>query len=101
MTKYILYVILGVALFFGAAWGLGLFEGTRPVTPSATDQVQPAVKPEKLGPDLYAAEKFKPIELPKRMHAEPIVLYGVMNAFETQEVSSEVQGKVLFIGDQV
>ena len=102
MGKFLVIVMLGVALFFSGAWALGLFD-SRPtnVTETSRNTVASVTPLEDLGTDLYAAKKFQPIELPKWKNADPIVLYGVMNAFETEEVSSQVPGRVLFIGEQV
>jgi WD40 repeat protein len=102
MGRAIIVIFLGVALAIVAAWHFDLLPGDRtdplpkPLPPNDTVPVS------KLGPDLYDLGKFKPIEMPKkRASTDPIVLHGVMNAFEVEEVPSKVQGTVLFIGEQV
>ncbi len=102
MGRAIVVIVLGVALFGAAAWHFDLI-------PSPSGGIQ-LVAPGKekprevsqLGADLYEGA-FPPIEMPKRRASvDPIVLYGVMNAFEVQDVSSKVQGStILFIGEMV
>lgn len=101
MGRAIVVIVLGVAIAIAAAWHFELIPTESavplPPPPPPSDEV---VDASKLGGDLYAG-KFAPVELPRRRTGpDPIVLYGVMNAFEVEEVPSQVQGKVLFIGEQ-
>src|SRR5690349_10076382 len=102
MAKFIAIVVLIVALLFTGAYAVGLFDD--PIRPKLPDLVQneQVTPPDKLGEDLYKAEAYLPIPQMKRKTDAPIVLHGVMTAFETEEVPSEIpQGRVLFIGEQV
>jgi WD40 repeat protein len=108
MFRYMTIILLGVAIFLGAAWYLGLRPGDTTLFPPnfAEGNVEEPVTPaDKLGDlllDKSIIHEFKPIELPRRKNIDPIVLPGQMTAFETEEVPSKVaQGSVLFIGDQV
>lgn len=101
MRNYIIIFILGIALFLAGVWYLGL-DQNRPVPVDPGVPVKGgAVADAELGDYLYAAAKYLPVEIPQGGHTDPIVLPGVMNAFETEEVPGAVPGKVLFIGDQV
>lgn len=102
MGKYIITLILGIALFVSGVWYLDLFPHKTPGRPNGPDDgivVGPVTPASELGDHLYPAEKFKPID--KRTNTDPIVLYGLMNAFEVEDVPSLVPGRILFIGDQV
>ncbi len=103
MGRIFFVMLLGAALFFGAAWQLGLLESTINPSPSfdpaAKEKVVASEK--SLGENLYQFKDFPKIALPTRSAAEPIVLYGVMNPIEQEEVPSQVPGRILFIGEQV
>jgi WD40 repeat protein len=101
MAKFIAILVLGVALFFSGAWALGLFDEVRPINTSELQEEVKVPSLKELGPDLYEAAAFQPIPPMQRSNPNPIVLHGALNAFETEEVSSPIQGKVLFIGEQV
>lgn len=102
MRNFIVMLLLGIVLFAVGAWSLGLFEEKSDVNPTPDGERRVAVvaKPGDLGNDLYPPAKYKPIELPRQLRT-PIVIPGLMNAIETEEVPSPVQGRVLFVGDQV
>ncbi len=103
MRNYIVIFVLGIVLFLSGGYYLGLFESKAVLPPGegGGDVKGPTAPLEKLGADLYTPAAFKPIEIPKRAIAGNIVLYGAMNAFETEEVPSAVPGRMLFVGDQV
>ncbi len=104
MGKYIVIFVLGIALFMSGAWYLGLFNDKSPFnTPHSNvgHHKVPVANAADLGEFLYTPTKYLPIEVPKRQATDPIVLRGLLNAFETEDVPSQVQGRVLFIGDQV
>src|SRR5262249_20769863 len=99
MGRIFLVISLGAVLFFAAIWQLGLLD-----PPSPQRGVAPPVKvadPTTLGKDLYEVAGFPQIPEPKRGGTDPIVLHGVMNAIEQEEVPSQVPGRILFIGEQV
>jgi WD40 repeat protein len=101
MVRAIIVIVLGVALAAVAAWQFNLIPTAQPVDQAAKSGPEPANT--ELGPDLYVREKFTPIEMPERRASmDPIVLHGLMNAFEVEELSSKVQGStVLYIGEKV
>ena len=101
MGKFIAILTLGVALFFSGAYAVGVFDKKIDPTPTPEPAQAKVTEPEKLGEDLYTAEPFKPIKPSQRQNRDPIVLLGAMNAFETEEVPSQIFGRVLFVGEQV
>src|ERR1019366_4973873 len=104
MGRVFIVVLLGAALFFGGAWYLGLFESmmnnNAAINPPASVA---AVPEEKLGDDLFKAADNPPFVIPERSNVDPIVLNGVMNLIEQEEVPgpTEKGGRILFIGTPV
>ncbi|MBM3995245.1 MAG: hypothetical protein FJ303_13990 [Planctomycetes bacterium] len=101
MLRIFLVMLLGAGLFMGGAWYAGLLE-IDPARP--TDGYAPpkkAVSVAELGDDLYQPAPFPEIPKARPSAGVPTVLYGVMNPIETQEVPSEVGGKIWFVGDQI
>jgi WD40 repeat protein len=98
MGRIFLVIILGAALFFAVIWQLGLLE-----TPGAPGMApdEPVADIKSLGDNLYRAADFPKIPRPTGVVEDPIVLYGVMNVIDQEDVASEVQGRILFIGEQV
>ena len=97
MGRIFLVISLGAVLFVAAIWGI-----VRPSDPPPTELLSDKVAdPTTLGKDLYEVAGFPQIPEPKRGVTDPIVLYGVMNAIEQEEVGSQVPGRILFIGEQV
>jgi WD40 repeat protein len=103
MGRIIVVILLAAALFLTGAWSLGLLEEVPwSSTGTETKTVKAPTKPkEQLGSDLYADAGFAPIPAAKRRASEPTVLYGTLNAVELEEVPSQVNGRVMFIGEQV
>jgi WD40 repeat protein len=101
MARILLVMAAGAALFFAAAWQLGLLESTpNPVRNTAETSAKTVTPKDKLGADLYVAGAFPEIELPKGS-ADPVTLIGVMNPINIEEVPSQMPGKIQFIGEQV
>jgi WD40 repeat protein len=100
MRQFILIILLSAGLSVGAAYSLGLLDDffVTPLPPPihVKTPTRPLVD---LGEDLYKADTFP--EIPKAQHRDPIVLLGVMNAMEQEEVASRVNGQLIFIGEQV
>jgi WD40 repeat protein len=102
MGRIVMVMILGAALFFAGAWQLGLLEkSTDSVKRNDEEASIPVAAIETLGADLYAAEKFPEIHVRERKGRDPIVVPGIFNAIEEEEVPSQVPGRILFIGEQV
>jgi WD40 repeat protein len=100
MGRIFLVTILGAVLLFAFTWQLGLLDTDSDPGATATVEEQ-VVEITTLGDDLYKAEGFPEIRQPTPGVADPIILYGVMNALEVEEVPSQVAGRILFIGEQV
>src|SRR6516165_7641411 len=98
MGRTLLVVILGAVLLLASIWQLGLLDADSDPGEAAPEEV---VEITKLGDDLYKAEGFPEIKRPMPGVTDPIILYGVMNALEVEEVPSQVAGRILFIGEQV
>ncbi len=101
MFRVLFVIALGTGLFFAGAWQLGLLEKGPGdgVTPETTTVEVTDIS--KLGGDLYKADPYPAIVIPTRGESNPIIVSGMMNAIELEEVPSSVPGRVLFIGDQV
>lgn len=101
MKQFILVIVAGAMLFLGAAWQLGLldFTDTPPMNGKKPDR--PVTPVEKLGDALYAVKAAPPVDVATAGTVDPIVLHGVMNPLDQEEVASQVNGRILFIGEQV
>ena len=74
MGRILLVMAAGAALFFGAAWQLGLFEESSVPRSTGSTQVEKIVASwETLGVNLYEPKKFPEINLPKGA-TEPITM---------------------------
>src|ERR1051325_8342462 len=105
MTRWIIAIVLGAVLFGLGAWYWELFN-TNPIGgPKLKGQETEKVADKSvLGGDLYKAEEFPEIKLPKfaaDRPPDPVVLYGIMNPRDQEEVSTQVNGRILFIGEEV
>lgn len=103
MGKFIAAVVLGVMLFAGAVWSLGLMQETGPTGNDAGAAEQPVTPLAELGDDLYEAAAFPKLEraaAPARA-VDPVVVAGFLRPIEEQEVPSQVPGQVLFVGEAV
>jgi WD40 repeat protein len=100
MGRIFFVEILGAVLILASIWQLGLLD-TDSDPGAAAREEEEAVEITTLGDDLYKAEGFPEIKQPTRVVTDPIILYGVMNALEPEEVPSQVAGRILFIGEQV
>ncbi|MSQ95448.1 MAG: hypothetical protein EXR98_12945 [Gemmataceae bacterium] len=103
MGRISLIVVAGVALFLGGIWATGLWHDLfKKDLPTINRSGEVVVRDlQDLGPDLYHADPFKDIPGATRPAVDQIVFPGVMVPTETEEVSSLVNGRVLFIGEQV
>ncbi|MBI2803618.1 MAG: hypothetical protein HYX68_01375 [Planctomycetes bacterium] len=105
MGRIFLVVMLGAGLFMGGIWYSGLLSEFKNPTTYDDDQHGPG-QPKvaaltTLGADLFAAAKFPHIPNLPRPAIDPTVLHGTLNPIEQEEVPSLVNGRVLFIGEQV
>ncbi|MBI3822323.1 MAG: hypothetical protein HY289_06550, partial [Planctomycetes bacterium] len=101
MVRIFLVMLLGAGIFLGGAWYAGLLEtgpGPGHVVPDTTPTVPSAAE---LGPDLYTADPYPVLPETQPPASIPIVLPGVMNPIDTEEVPSQVPGQILLIGDPV
>ncbi len=103
MGRILLVVVMGVGLFLGGTWYSGLLSDFQkaPLRITSNSGDKPARPETELGPDLYQVEDFKDIPGSTRPPIDPLILHGSLVPTETEEVSSLVNGKVLFIGEQV
>src|SRR5262245_62157819 len=102
MKQFLVIALLGIAFFLSGAYFLGLFDSTPIIDPPPGPNGRAVVAPEsKLGEYLYAVAPFPEIKTSAHRSADPLVLYGIMNPLELEEVSSPGNGKILFIGEQV
>ena len=102
MRNIILVMALGAALFMGLVWQLGLLETpVGQVRSTPVDQEPEVTAEDKLGDFLYKSQPF--VAIPPSTHpmGEPIVLHGVLQAIEQEEVPSQVPGRIWFIGEEV
>jgi WD40 repeat protein len=100
MGRTIFFTIVGVVLLFALLWQV-FSPISDPPTSDGTQTVDPVADIADLGDDLYKVEAFPDIRRRTKGGADPIILYGVMNAIEQEEVPSQVPGLILFIGEQV
>ena len=102
MGRIVMVMLLGAGLFLGILYSLGMLNEPITTPPDKTTAVQKVPVPIiELGGNLYQALDFPAIRIADTIIADPIVLIGVMNAIEQEEVPSQVPGVILFIGDQV
>jgi WD40 repeat protein len=102
MVRILIVVALGAGLFFAAAWYLGLLDFTEPSAPHVAQQREETASEDQLGDFLYKPGPYPEVEKATRKTvSNPIVLYGVMNPTEEEEVPSQVPGALLFIGEEV
>ena len=101
MGRIFLVMVLGAALFFVGAYYAGLLEGDPTTKVTQGPGVVKVADITELGDDLYENKPFPKIAPAKKNVATPIVLPGVMNPIDVEEVPSQVPGRILFIGDQV
>ncbi len=102
MKQFIIVILLGAALFAGAMWQFEMLDfNVYPPPPPIGDTQGKTTELAKLGGDLYTPDPKVEIPASPRRIADPIILYGVMNPVEQEEVASQVNGRVLFLGDQV
>jgi len=103
MKQFILVTVVSVALCMAGAWSLGLMNSNNEFNPDYVPRggQTPTAHITKLGPDLYTQAAFPTIQIPTRRGADPIVIPGVMNPIDQEEVSSQVAGQILFIGEAV
>lgn len=103
MKQFILVILVSVALCLGAAYGLGLIDSKigDPGTNPPQQIKKPEVRISELGKDLFTPIAFPAIQIPMRRGADAIVLLGVMNPIDQEEVASQVAGRILFIGEEV
>src|SRR5262245_133673 len=102
MGRLIIMVLAGAGLFFAGAWSLGLFEDPgSPFNALVSKNTEKVPTKEQLGGELYSAKPFPTVGNPPLRSIDPIVLHGNMNALEEEEVPSQVNGRVLFIGEEL
>ena len=102
MGRILLVMVLGAALFLSGAWYLGLLkEVIDSPTPLEKAKALPVAKLEDLKGDLYVARPFPSIPKPAPSLGDPTAISGALVPFELEEVSSQVPGRILFIGEQV
>jgi WD40 repeat protein len=103
MKQFILVILLGAGLFIAGAWQLGLPPfGGEVVEDTSRGKVEPRVAPpSELGGDLYQARQAPKVDLVTATANDPIILYGSMNPVDHEEVASQVNGQILFIGEEV
>lgn len=103
MGRFLLTLIIGVALAIGAGWYFELF--TSPVDPPGSNSIsgEASVDPATLGDWLYAPAKQ---DRQPRPHAVPggrdaIVFTASLDHIDKLDVSSTNGGEILYIGDGV
>lgn len=103
MGKFIAAVVLGVLLFAGAVWSLGMMQDADPAVNNTGSAESPVTPLAELGADLYEAAAFpklERVEAPAQL-LDPVVVAGFLRPIEEQEVPSQVPGQVLFVGEAV
>src|SRR5947209_8099421 len=101
MTRFVVTVVLGVALAAGAAWYFDLWTppglaDERPVTGPRSEETALVV----IGKLLYPPAPEAPEDpAPQRQGADPIVLPDfTFNVKDKQDVPTQREGQLLFIG---
>ena len=105
MLRLLVTVVLGSAIALGAAWYFDLLPGTADTAAHAPNGGGHAVTPPaKLGRALYppAGEAQEPAGATRRTGPDPIVVPGChMVPIDKQEVASQKDGQLAFVGQQV
>lgn len=106
MGRFLLTVMLGLAIFAGVAWYFDLWPGESgpPMRPKPEDpkgQVEAARQVDVGGPLYPPAPAVKPIQGDAPVRIEPIVIAGQLGVVDKVELSSQVDGALLFIGEEV
>ncbi len=109
MGRFFLTLILGLALCGVAAWYFELWpvqaDTDRP-QPSNGKKIKPTAKVE-LGPVLYDPAKVQANtlvpadDLKEDLRRDPVVIAGQLGVMDKVELSPEVEGSLLFIGEEI
>lgn len=102
MARIFLVMLVAAGLFLAGAYYAGLLTDSPGQFPDVgTEPTSEVADIKDLGDDLYKRADFPLILNWDGPASAPVVLHGIMNPIDIEEVPSQVPGQVLFIGDPV
>src|SRR4051794_29640244 len=111
MVRFLVVMVLALALCAGVAWSFGLFSGEPSTTAAGSLQGGKAVNPWKPGAPLYksvalpSAQPFGDELLPNpngiRLGKQIVISDSTIQPFDKQDASSSKDGLLLFVGNVV